>query len=155
MHTPKEIYEWLERIRFYIEDPNSDSKVQLMEYMQDLKTYIGAFEQIEWERNVAISQLRNLGYDLGQKTDMQKIYDDIYPLTVVMDRYNGTYSGGAFTAWNLDVDDVPWQICSSDGDALDIFMDIRDGYKGIVYGVGNTPDLAVKDLWNKLKKKDN
>jgi len=72
MHSPKEVYEWLERIRFYIEDPKSDSKVQLMEYMQDLKTYIGAFEQIEWERDVAIQQLHNLGYGLGQKTNKKK-----------------------------------------------------------------------------------
>lgn len=152
MHTPKEIYAWLDRIRFYIEDPKSDSKVQLMEYMKDLKTYIGAFGQIEWERDVAISQLRSLGYDLGQKMDMQKIYDDIYPLTVVMDRYSGVYSGGAFTAWNLDVCDVPYQICSGDNAAMAIFDDLKNGDTGIVYGAGSTPDAAVKDLWRKIKQ---
>ncbi len=68
MHSPKEIYEWLERIRFYIEDPKSDSKVQLMAYMQDLKTYICVFEQIKWERDVAIQQLHDLGYGLRQIT---------------------------------------------------------------------------------------
>ena len=133
MHTPKEIYEWLERIRFYIEDPNSDSKVQLMEYMNDLETYM---------------------YDLGQKTDMKMIYDDIYPLTVCIDRYSGIFSGGKFTAWNLDVRDMPWQICGGDDDAMDIFHDIRNGDLNIVYGIGATPDEAVKDLWNKLKKED-
>lgn len=27
-----------------------------------------------------------------------------YPLTIIADRYNGTYSGGRFTAWNMDYD---------------------------------------------------
>ena len=149
MKSTKELIEWLENIQLsdWVELCGADE-------WRDIRNHLGAFEQIKWERDVAISQLRSLGYDLGQKTDMQKIYDDIYPLTVVMDRYNGTYSGGAFTAWNLDVDEVPWQICGCDTTALDIFDDIKDGYHNIVYGVGNTPDLAVKDLWNKLKKKD-
>lgn len=149
MKSTKELIEWLENIHLseWVELSGADE-------WRDIRNYLGAFEQIKWERDVAIQQLHDLGYDLGQKTDMQKIYDDIYPLTVVMDRYNGTYSGGVFTAWNLDFDEVPWQICSSDTTTWDIFDDIKNGCRNIVYGVGNTPDLAVKDLWNKLNSKN-
>ena len=28
--------------------------------------------------------------------------NEIYPLTIINDRYAGTYSGGIFTAWNMD-----------------------------------------------------
>ena len=29
-----------------------------------------------------------------------------YPLTVLMDRYSGIFSGGKFTAWNKEQDSV-------------------------------------------------
>ena len=61
MHSPKEIYEWLGKVHLHIQHHDE----QFWEYMRDLKTYIGAFEQIEWERDVAIQQLHDLGYELG------------------------------------------------------------------------------------------
>lgn len=63
-HSPKEVYEWLGRVHLNVQDCDK----QFWEYMRDLKTYIGAFEQIEWERDVAIQQLHDLGYELGQIT---------------------------------------------------------------------------------------
>lgn len=37
-----------------------------------------------------------------------------YPLTICVDRYSGAYSGGEFTAWNLDANEVPEEIHSDD-----------------------------------------
>lgn len=44
---------------------------------------------------------------------MSKMHD-VYPLTICNDRYIGTYSGGEWTAWNCDPDDVPVDICLDD-----------------------------------------
>ena len=69
---------------------------------------------------------------------------DIYPLCIVLDRYNGTYSGGKYTAWNRysAPDEVWW-----DDNGCFEFFDTTD----IPYGVGNTPEEAVEDLKTKLK----
>lgn len=72
---------------------------------------------------------------------------DIYPLTIVMDRYGGIYSGGCYTAWNLDVEDVPQEIESDDVTCYDFWH----SYDGIV-GLGTTPSKAAEDLRRKLEK---
>lgn len=71
---------------------------------------------------------------------------DIYPLTIVADRYNGTYSGGKFTAWNKDVYDIPESIDSDDLSCSGFWR----RYRGLV-GKGPTPNEAVKDLWRKME----
>lgn len=89
MNTPKEIYKWMSTI---------DNEIANTEMWKDAKTYIGAFEQIEWERNVAISQLKDLGYDLGQRKRIGKwislkTYDDDgnpYVKCSECDMHNGT-----------------------------------------------------------------
>ena len=72
--------------------------------------------------------------------------NDIYPLTIVRDRYRGTYSGGKYTAWNLKPDEVPAQIFWDDCGCAQFFSDTD-----IPYGVGDTPEKAVKDLERVLK----
>ena len=32
--------------------------------------------------------------------------DEIYPLVIIRDRYTGVYSGGKYTAWSGDVEDI-------------------------------------------------
>ena len=85
--------------------------------------------------------------------DIKEVYNKLYPLTIVMDRYTGVYSGGIFTAWNLDVDEVPWEIAGSDNTALTIFEEIESGERDLVYGIGRTPDDAAIDLYFKLRKR--
>lgn len=34
-------------------------------------------------------------------------FSPVYPLTILRDRYGGTYSGGAYLAWNRHYDDIP------------------------------------------------
>lgn len=83
--------------------------------------------------------------------NIKDVYKNLYPLTIVMDRYTGVYSGGIFTAWNLDPDEVPEEICWDDGTVLQFFADIRNGKRNIVYGIGATPDEAAMDLYMKMK----
>lgn len=83
---------------------------------------------------------------------IKEIYEKLYPLTIVMDRYTGVYSGGKFTAWNLDPDKVPEDICADDNSTSEFFFDdIRYGIQNIVYGIGATPDEAAMDLYMKME----
>ena len=74
-----------------------------------------------------------------------------YPLTVVIDRYSGIYSGGYFTAWNKYPQEIPSRIDDSDDIAM-AFWDnyrkkeetLKDGYQMV--GFGETADAAIKDL---------
>ncbi len=36
-------------------------------YSDELQCIVGSFEQIKWERDIAISQLKELGYELGER----------------------------------------------------------------------------------------
>lgn len=62
MKSTKELIEWLENIHLskWVELVGADE-------WRDIRNYLGAFEQIKWERDVAIDQLKQLGYDLGEK----------------------------------------------------------------------------------------
>ena len=53
-----EVYKWLDMFKDI-----PDCK----EYVDSAKMYIGSFSQIEWERDLAIAQLKELGYQLGEK----------------------------------------------------------------------------------------
>ena len=70
----------------------------------------------------------------------------IYPLTVILDRYNGTYSGGKWTAWNLKFSDIPPAVSADDCSCAGFFSN-----SNIVYGTGNTPEKAIEDLRKKLE----
>jgi len=70
---------------------------------------------------------------------------EVWPVTIIADRYTGAYSGCLFTAWNCEQNLVPGDVCESDGDCADFW----NTYTGIV-GKGCTPDDAWKDLVEKL-----
>ena len=82
----------------------------------------------------------------------QLITDSIYPLTIVADRYNGAYSGGKYTAWNLDTDRVPTEIAGED---VECYMFWRKAIIDniIPHGVGNTIEEAVGNLYLVLNKR--
>ncbi len=71
---------------------------------------------------------------------------DIYPLTIVADRYTGTYSGGTYTAWPLKTEDLPSEIESDDVSCSEFFNTYDKPY-----GVGNTPNDALMDLARKMQ----
>lgn len=70
---------------------------------------------------------------------------EIYPLTIISDRYDGTYSGGRFLAFNLEPKDVP------DGPlAEDVTCAGFWAKNDIPAGRGATPEAAVTDLRDRL-----
>ena len=77
-------------------------------------------------------------------------YDEIYPLTIVMDRYNGTYSGAQFTAWNRYFDDVPPEIDGSDVPCMHFWSKADRS----TIGFGSDPTAAYNDLLVKMQAVD-
>jgi hypothetical protein len=76
--------------------------------------------------------------------------DTIYPLTIIADRCSGTYSGGSYTAWNLEPWNIPDGVEYDGADGLDFFEKNK-----IVYGKGATVSEALADLYVKLGGADN
>lgn len=70
---------------------------------------------------------------------------NIYPLTIVADRYTGTYSHGEYTAWNRYPGHIPEEIYSDDV-TCSLFFHTTN----IPYGAGYTPEEAIEDLAKKL-----
>ena len=71
--------------------------------------------------------------------------DNIYPCTIVADRYGGVYTGGAYTAWPLDPSDAEEEI---DADDMFYYKNLAPG----TYGKGATPNEAYDDLYDQLAK---
>lgn len=76
------------------------------------------------------------------------VEDTIYPLTVIADRYGGTYSHGAYTAWKLDPFDIPKAVYGDDVECMNFWFDNK-----IICGKGRTVSEAVGDLYIKLKRR--
>lgn len=74
------------------------------------------------------------------------VEDEIYPLTIVSDRYTGAYSGGQYTAWNLSATELPDAI---DGDDVDCMSFWRNNT--IPVGKGRTVGEALANLYVLLK----
>ena len=74
------------------------------------------------------------------------MHTNIWPLTIVYDRYNGVYSGAKWTAWPDYPDTIPEDI-NSDDVSCDSFWLHAD--KSSI-GIGDTPEEAVRDLERKL-----
>lgn len=66
---------------------------------------------------------------------------DIYPLTVVADRYGGTYSKAKFTAWNMKPHDIPEAVFGEDGSCAIYWASNCNPV-----GRGNTAQEAIDDL---------
>lgn len=65
----------------------------------------------------------------------------MYPVTIVEDRYTGTYSGGKWTAWNRDFDAMPMEIVDSDVECREFWYKCTE-----IVGRGETPAEAYADL---------
>ena len=76
---------------------------------------------------------------------MSKYSETMYPLTIIADRYDGCYSGGAFTAWPLDYFDIPDGPDGSDPECRAFW----DSYEYPV-GKGRTAQEAIDDLLPKM-----
>lgn len=78
------------------------------------------------------------------------IYDSIYPLTVISDRYNGVYSGGKYLAFNIDSYNVSEYIHGDDISCMEYWAECD-----INVGKGETPYDAIADLYIQLYEKKN
>jgi len=70
---------------------------------------------------------------------------EIYPLTVVKDRYNGEYSDAKYLAFNLSPWDVPCDIAEDDTDT-EFFWGGSGAHDTYNIGKGNSPESAILDL---------
>lgn len=84
---------------------------------------------------------------INSNNTTDKELPNIYPLTVVNDRYNGTYSGGEYTAWARYPEDIPEAVF---GDDISCEKCFRTTHR--IYGCGATPNEAVIDLAKRLKE---
>ena len=80
-----------------------------------------------------------------------KDIDHIYPLTIVSDRYDGTYSGGKYLALNSWPEDVSEDIHGSDLECRDFWIKVSKNPKFIV-GKGETVQEAYDDLKENIIK---
>lgn len=69
---------------------------------------------------------------------------DIYPVTILTDRYGGTYSGGRWLAFDLSPEEIPFEVDADDVTCYKFWKSTD-----ILVGLGSTPDEALKDLENK------
>lgn len=87
-------------------------------------------------------------YGDGKRGELQ--FYEMYPVTIILDRYQGTYSGGTFTAWGCHPEHVPDDIYSDDDTCHYFWHHEIESFK-YDYGVGNTIQDALDDLYYKSK----
>lgn len=87
-------------------------------------------------------------YSDGKKGEIQ--FHQMYPVIIVCDRYDGTYSGGKFTVWGCYPEHIPEEIYSDDDTCHEFWRDDIKDFK-YYYGIGNTIQEAVDDMYYKLK----
>lgn len=86
--------------------------------------------------------------DEPSEEEIQRTIDNIYPLTIISDRYSGTYSGGEFTAWCCGRDFIPTEISEDDVICAHGWGELKAKRNNgeIAFGIGDTPDEAIRDL---------
>ena len=92
--------------------------------------------------------------DKTKKVDV----NDVYPLTVIADRYGGTYSHAAYLAFQADYNEIPVEISGDDVRCMNFWMqqqtpgclcgsfDHIPPHGHIALGKGSTIENAVNDL---------
>ena len=131
--------EWIEDSRF-----NPFNKEFMYSIYEDLKKYeIPKPSKDDTEE-----------FDEPTDEEINETIKECYPFCIIKDRHSGTYSGGEYTAWACGIDFIPEGIFGDDFDCVracacaGAWEKLRRQRKNgeIVYGVGNTPDEASKDL---------
>jgi hypothetical protein len=76
----------------------------------------------------------------------------IYPVTIIYDRYGGTYSHGKWIAWNEEPQQVPEATTGDDVTCAEFWHNFQQGEtqnshgKPLFCGKGNTPEGAFQFL---------
>ena len=136
----------------FIDEMSAEEVASLTQIIREYQ-----FKEFEYERQKAREERRS------KMSEFELAQEDIYPLSVIRDRYNGTYSGASYLAFNLDSNLVPSEVhdsdvpCSYFWDLIDegnfvegkVARDYRDVVKYV--GKGATIEDAVIDLYRKMK----
>lgn len=142
--TPGGLFVVGETYRFYLNDGSSyEIKIQPCDppYIIEDK-----FKEIGFEILSVDPEFKDKPFSCFQN----KMDFNIYPLTIIKDRYNGTYSGYKYLAFNQTEDKIPKEIFGDDVECGHIWGQIKSGNILIDYGAGATPDTAFLDLWLKI-----
>lgn len=93
-----------------------------------------------------------INYQLNKKRNIKMLehYSSIFPVTIVKDRYNGSYSGGMYIAFNLDHYRIPNEVDDGDIECMKYWVWVKNTYQKV--GVGSTPNDAYNDLIKKLNQ---
>jgi hypothetical protein len=70
----------------------------------------------------------------------------LYPVVIMQDRYMGVYSGGKWTAWNCEPDEIPPEVYGNDEECRNAWRGIHDGKRPFVYGFGDTIEDAISRM---------
>ena len=136
----------------FIDEMSAEEVASLTQIIREYQ-----FKEFEYERQKAREERRS------KMSEFELAQEDIYPLTVIRDRYNGTYSGASYLAFNLDSNLVPSEIHDSDVPCSYFWDLINEGnfvegkvardYRDIVKYVGKGASIedAVIDLYRKMK----
>ena len=73
----------------------------------------------------------------------EKTIDSIFPFTIIRDRYNGTYSGAPYIAFNLSYKEIPKAISATDILCRDFWFKSAHKY---AIGLGRSPEEAAENL---------
>ena len=82
--------------------------------------------------------------------------NNIYPLTVTQDHYTGAYSGGKYTAWNHDPQDIPPGIVGEDTECCCTWAALENDKttrKMFRFGVGDTIQEAIAALVRDIEER--
>lgn len=89
--------------------------------------------------------------EITKKIELENLSKgDLFPVTIVADRYDGCYSGGKWLAIQCINENIPDEIGASDPDEEMFWREHNDNKLPI--GKGNTPDEALADLISKSKR---
>lgn len=84
---------------------------------------------------------------LQERPPQPKTKNEIYPLTITLDRYTGSYSGGKWTAWNCEPGEIPEGPFEDDVGCAYFWADNRTPV-----GIGESPEAAIADLVRKIEE---
>lgn len=79
------------------------------------------------------------------------LFDEIYPLTIISDRYSGAYSDAQYLAFNLHSSQIPDDVGGGDMQEED-FWHISKTCEQYTIGKGSTPNEAYVDLLREIEK---
>ena len=84
--------------------------------------------------------------------------NEIYPCTIISDRYTGAYSRGKWLAFPLDEEYLPYDISGGDGDCNNFWENYRKQKENgslelhKIIGLGETPNKAYDNLRDEYKR---